>query len=121
MLAAALLTAIVGAIENWLYEFFFAPELYSAGPPLGRAAFVVAFSFPFVLGALLILGLPTAFVLRRAKIDSMFSYAIAGVILGACWGRLFGAVTPLGLTVTASYGCCCALLWYWLRPRGLAA
>jgi hypothetical protein len=54
VLIAALLTALVGAAENWFYERFFAPELYVTGDPVVRAAFAATLTFPFILAGLVI-------------------------------------------------------------------
>lgn len=89
VLTTTLLTAVLGAIENWGYERFFAPELYAAGPPFARATWLIAFSFPFILAGLLIIGLPTAFVLRRARLGSALSYAAVGAVTGALWGAMW--------------------------------
>lgn len=117
MLTTALLTAFVGAIENWFYERFFAPDLYSAGPPLLRAIWLAVWSFPFILVGLLVLGLPSAYLLRRGRVESAFSYAAAGAATGAVWGVMLGFQTTYGCAVSAFYGCSCALFWWMLRPR----
>jgi hypothetical protein len=117
VLTAALLTALVGGIENWFYERFFAPELYSAGPPAARAIGLVAWSFPFVLVGLIVVGLPSAYLLRRVGMESALSYAAVGAVTGAVWGVILGSQTTYGYAVSAFYGCSCALFWWILRPR----
>jgi hypothetical protein len=114
VLTTTLLTAVVGAIENWFFERFFAPNLYAAGPPLGRAAWVIAWSSPFILAGLVILGLPTAYLLHRARVENALSYGIAGLLTGTLWGYVI--VYDFGLS--GFYGCVCALFWWLLRPRG---
>ena len=118
-LTAALLTAFVGAIENWLYERFFAPELYAAGPPLSRGVFLAVFSFPYILVGLLLLGLPCAYLLHRMRAESALTYALAGLVTGALWGAVaLPNSSPLGFVLCGLYGCVCALFWWWIRPRG---
>ena len=118
VLTATFLTAFVGAIENGFYERFFAPELYGAGHPIARGAFLLAFSFPYILVGLILLGLPIAYALMRARAENVVAYALAGAATGALWGKIaIGAVTTYGLATSAFYGCVCALLWWWLRPR----
>lgn len=117
LLTATLLTALIGAIENWFYERFSAPELYAAGPPLGRALFLAGMSIPFILAGLILLGLPAAYALRRTRAESAISYAVVGFILGALYGFVMGALTTNGYVVCGFYGCVCALFWWWLRPR----
>ena len=117
ILTATLLTAFVGAIQNWFYERFFAPDLYSAGPPLWRAIGMIGLSLPFILMGLLVLGLPAAYLLRRARFESALSYAAAGATTGTVWGAVLGFQTTYGFVVSAFYGCSCALFWWMLRPR----
>ena len=117
ILTATLLTALVGAVANWLYERFFAPDLYAAGPPLARAVEAVALTFPFVLAGLLVFGLPAAYLLRIGRLESAISYAAAGAVTGATWGATFDVVWPFGYAAFAFYGCTCALFWWLLRPR----
>ena len=117
VLATTFLTALAGAIENWGYERFFAPDLYAAGPPLVRAVGALAITFPFILVGLLILGLPAAYVLRRLRTETAISYAATGAVAGVLWGYLIGFQTTYGFGVSAFYGCTCARIWWWLRPR----
>ena len=117
ILTATLLTAFVGAIQNWFYERFFAPNLYSAGPPLWRAIGSVGLTLPFIFVGLLVLGLPAAYLLRRGRLESALSYAAAGTTTGTLWGYVLGFQTTYGYVVSAFYGCSCALFWWMLRPR----
>lgn len=116
VLTATLLTAFVGAVENWLYELFF-PDLYATGNPFARGVFMLAVSFPYILAALVLLGLPTAYGLRRLRSENVFAYAMAGLATGALWGAIVLGSRSYGIGVTAFYGCVCALFWWWLRPR----
>ena len=117
-LTATFLTAVLGALGNWFYERFFAPDLYAVGDPLARGVFMVAVSFPYVLVGLILLGLPTAYLLSKARAENVFTYALAGAATGALWGKVaLGALTPYGIAILAVYGCVCALFWWWLRPR----
>jgi O-antigen/teichoic acid export membrane protein len=117
-LTATLLTAFAGAIQNWFYERFFAPDLYSAGPPLSRAMWAVVFSFPFILLGLLLLGLPAAYLLHRGRVESALSYGVAGAAMGAIFGAFWGFhASAYGYAVSAFYGCSCALFWWMLRPK----
>jgi hypothetical protein len=109
---------LVGALENWFYERFFAPELYAVGHPLARGVFLLAFSFPYILFGLVLLGLPIAYALMRARVENVLTYALTGGGAGALWGKVaLGAVTTYGIAISAFYGCFCALFWWWLRPR----
>ena len=116
--AASLLTAVIGGVQNWLYERFFAPDLYATGPPLARAIWAIVFSFPFILAGLLLLGLPVAFLLRRARAENSLTYAVTGAAGGCLWSTLIGFdATNYGIALAAFYGCACALFWWWLRPK----
>jgi hypothetical protein len=120
LLTASFLTALIGAIANWFFELFFAPDLYAAGPPFARGVFVLVVSFPFIITALILLGLPITYALGRFKAESAFVYALAGAASGAAWGALvFGSLTTYGQVACALQGVVCALVWWWLRPRGL--
>lgn len=117
-LTATLLTALAGALQNWFYERIFAPDLYAAGNPLARGVAMLAITFPYILLGLIVLGLPTAYALKRVRAENVFTYALAGAGTGALWGKLAaGALTTYGLATSAFYGCVCALFWWWLRPR----
>ena len=117
-LNTALLTALVGAIENWFFERFFAPNLYATGPPIARGVFALVWSFPFILVGLVVLGLPIAYSLARMRAESGLAYVLAGALAGTLWGAVaIGLVTTYGIGVSAFYGGVCALLWWWLRPR----
>jgi hypothetical protein len=117
VLIAALLTALVGAAENWFYERFFAPELYVTGDPVVRAAFAATLTFPFILAGLVIVGLPVAYLLRRIRAESGVVYAAAGAVSGLLVGAAIGFQTTYGFLVSAFYGCSCALFWWWARPK----
>lgn len=118
VLKVTFLTAVVGAIENWFYERFFAPELYAAGNPLARAVFTLAITFPYILVGLIVLGLPTAYALMRTRAENAATYALAGTAAGALWGNVAaGMLTTYGIGVSAFYGCLCALFWWRMRPR----
>lgn len=117
MLTVTFLTALAGAIENWFYERFFASELYAAGHPLARGVFALAFSFPYILVGLVLLGLPADYALRRLRLDGPFPFAVTGAATGVIWGLiLLPYVTAYGYFNTAFYGCVCALFWWLLRP-----
>ena len=117
-LAAVLLTAFVGAVQNFFYERFFDPELYAAGPPLARGAFSVVLTAPFILSGLIVLGFPTAFALHRLTAESSLTYGLAGAACGALWGLiLFPWSSSTFPILCAFYGCTCALFWWWLRPK----
>jgi hypothetical protein len=117
LLTATLLTSLIGAIGNWFYERFFAPDLYAAGPPLDRALWLTGMSIPFVFVGLLILGLPAAYLLRRGRAESAISYAIVGFILGALYGLVMGPLTTHGYIACGLYGGTCALFWWSWRPK----
>lgn len=117
-LTATFLTALSGAIGNWLYERFLAPELYAVGHPLARGVFMLAVSFPYILVGLILLGLPTASILLKTRAENVFTYAVAGAGAGALWGKVaLGSLASNGIAISAAYGFVCALLWWRLRPR----
>jgi hypothetical protein len=117
VLTATVLTALIGAIANGFYERFFAPDLYAAGPPLGRGLFRLTMTIPFILVGLILLGLPTAYALARKRAESAFAYALVGTGAGALLGKVaFGFLTTHGYAICAFYGCVCAVFWWWLRP-----
>lgn len=124
-LTAALLTALLAALVNWTYERSFAPALYAAGHPLARAVFVIVLTFPFILSGILILGIPAALVLRRLQIQNFLTFAIAGAVTGIVWGQTVVALVrpTFGITpyiVDAIFGATSMMLFWWIRPRGLA-
>lgn len=118
VLTATFLTALLGAIGNWLYERFLAPELYAVGHPLARGVGMFALSFPYILLGLILLGLPTAYILSKRRAENVFTYAFAGAVAGTLWGKVaLGSLTTAGIAISAAYGCLCALLWWGVRPR----
>ena len=122
VLTAALLTALVAAFANWINERIFAPELYAAGHPLARAVFVMVLTFPFILGGLLVLGIPAALCLWRFRVQNILTYALAGVVTGILWGVTVVAMfrPTFGITphiVDATFGSVSMLFWWGLRPR----
>jgi hypothetical protein len=118
VLTATLLTASVGAVENWLYELFFAPDLYAAGNPVARGLFALGISCPYILAGLLLLGLPAAYALNRLRVENALTYGLAGLVTGPLWGwAAIGTQTAYGFVMAAFYGVVCALFWWWLRPR----
>ena len=125
LLAATLLTAVVGALGNWVYELFFDPQRYSTGLPVARAVFVTIATFPFIFGGLVVLGIPASLLLRRLQIENMLTYALAGIVTGIAWGATVVALVvplnnPAAAIVDAGFGCMSMLFWWWLRPRNLA-
>lgn len=117
-LKATLLTAFVGAIGNGFYERLFASELLAAGDPFARGVFMLAVSFPYIFVGLILLGLPSAYALMRARAENFITYGLAGTASGALWGKVtFGVLTKYGIAISAVYGCTCALFWWALRPR----
>jgi hypothetical protein len=124
ILTAALMTALLAAIVNWGYERFLAPDLYAAGPPLARAIFVILLTVPFILGGLLILGIPAAWVLRRLHTQNIVTFAIAGAVTGIVWGQAVVALVrpTFGMTpyiVDAVFGATSMMLWWWMSPKDL--
>ena len=117
LLMAATLTAIAGALGNSFYEFFFGPEAYAAGPVLARAAFAFAFPFPFILAALLIVGTPTALLLRRLHLDNLIVFGLAGAFAGAAIGLALASGLPRLQTVFSIYGCVSAVTYWAVHKR----
>jgi hypothetical protein len=109
-------TAASGAVANFFYERFFAPDLYAAGPPILRAAFALAITSPLILAGLIFLGLPLSFLLKRLGIENAISYAVTGALSGVAFGVILTQLHHTELLVTAaSYGTTCALFWWWFR------
>jgi len=124
ILTATLMTAVVAAIVNWAYERFLAPDLYAAGPPLARAVFVVGLTVPFILGGLLIFGIPAAWVLRRLGSQNVLTFAIAGAVTGVVWGQTVVALVrpTFGTTpyiVDGVFGATSMIFWWLISPKDL--
>jgi hypothetical protein len=118
LISATLLTGLIGALANTVYERFFDLEAYDAGPPLGRGLFLVVVTLPFILAGLVLLGLPTTYILRRFGAESAWNYALAGTTIGASCSLLFSSSPSLEqIALTAVYGVVCALCWSALRPK----
>lgn len=117
LLAAAALTAAVGAVGNTFYEFFFDPQADATGPVLARAAFAFAFLFPYILAGLLVVGAPTAFILRRFRMDNLVVFGLAGALAGAAIGVIAASGFPRLQMTFAVYGCVSAIAFWALRRR----
>lgn len=134
VLMVVLLTAALGATWNTIYEFAFRPDLWRAGRPIVRWLFAVAVTSPFILLALLTIGLPVTKLLFARRAETLISYAVSGglggllfwpvVIVPFSWfdgvpsSLLPTGVAPLPLIVeTSVYGVICAVLWWWLARR----
>jgi hypothetical protein len=118
LLATAIITAFIGAFLNFFYRKFFDPEAYAAGPPVTRAIFSYALTIPFVLLALIIVGLPTSYLLRRLGLENWLIYALVGAALGV--GFLYAVLsylTPFGIGAGAIYGSICAIIWFALSRK----
>ncbi|SEJ66422.1 hypothetical protein SAMN05428950_102457 [Sphingomonas sp. OV641] len=117
LLMAATLTAIAGALGNSFYEFFFDPEAFAAGPVFARAAFAIAFPFPFILAALLVVGTPTALLLRRLHLDNLIVFGLVGAFAGVAIGLALASGLPGLQTVFSIYGCVSAVTYWALQQR----
>jgi hypothetical protein len=117
LLLATAATAFAGAVINFFYELVFRPNPYAAGPPIARGAFLIVWTSPFILVGLIVLGLPTSYLLKRFKVEHSVSYALTGAIAGIAYG------VPVDhhaawLALVALFGAGSALFWWWFRPRG---
>ncbi len=118
LLATAAITAIIGTVLNFLYERFLDPEAYAAGPPLARALFAFVWTVPLIIVALILLGLPTSYLLRRLGWENWPTYSLVGAALGAGFlYALFPSLTPHGISLGAVYGSVCATIWFALRRK----
>ena len=118
LFAATLLTSLVGAVANFIYELLLRPDLYAAGHPLPRAGFAFILFSPFILAGLIVLGLPTAYLLRRLNAENGMVYAATGVLTGELWGlAILELGTPEGAIMSGLLGGACALFWWWLRHK----
>lgn len=114
---AATLTAAAGAVGNTFYEFFFDAEAYAAESVLARAAFAFAFPFPFILAGLLVVGTPTALLLRRFRLDNFIVFGLAGAFAGAAIGFAVASGLPRLQTAFTAYGCVSAVTYWALQRR----
>ncbi len=119
LLATATITALTGVVLIEFYEiFFFDPEYYNLGSHLTRAIFYCVVTIPFILTGLILLGLPTSYLLKRLKLESWLSYALVGAALGAGVPyALLSYLTPVGIGGAAVYGCLCAIVWFAMRRK----
>jgi hypothetical protein len=118
LLTTAALTGLIGAVLNFLYEKFLDPEAYSAGPPLARGLFAFVWTIPFIMVALIFLGLPSSYLLRRLGLENWLAYSLVGAALGAGFlYALFPSLTPYGISLGAIYGSVSAAIWFALRRK----
>lgn len=118
LLATATITALIGAVLNEFYRVFFDPELYNSGPRLSGAIFFCVLTIPFILTGLILLGLPTSYLLKRLKLENWLSYAFVGATLGVGFlYALLSYLTPFGIGSAAVYGCLCATVWFAFRRK----
>ena len=116
LLTTVAITGFAGAVLNGLYERFFDPDAYSAGPPLGRGLFVFISTVPFLLAAMLFVGMPASYLLCRLGWENWLAYWLVGSILGVAFlYALFPSLTPYGIYQGAIYGSLCATIWFALR------
>lgn len=135
VLVVVLVTACIGATWNTVYEFIFDKAAWNAGPPLLRWLFTVALTAPFILAALVVIGLPATWILAKLRTEGLLQYALAGVIGGLLFwpivivpwswfdgipsGLLPAAIAPTRLLImTAIYGIACAACWFLIARRG---
>ena len=109
------LTSAIASVADSLYEFFFAPDLYDAGPPLARFLFGVVLMFPFILVALLVIGVPISLALHRVGMGGYLPHLLAGAGFGLLVGYLLGFQGAYGFIASAVYGAICAILWRWSK------
>lgn len=118
LLATAAITALIGAVLNTFHQMLFDPDRYNSGPPLSRAIFDYVLTIPFILTGLILLGLPTSYLLKRLKLENWLSYALVGAALGVGFlYALLSSLTPFGIRAAAVYGGLCAIVWFALRRK----
>jgi hypothetical protein len=117
LIAAAAVTAAIGAVANGIYERLFDPQAYAAGTAIGRAAFAFLYPFPFILAGLLVVGTPVTYVLSRWHIDNVMAYAIAGATGGGLIGMAMAEGFPRVQWMFVGYGCVSAVAYWALRYR----
>ena len=113
LLATAAITASIGAVLIEFYQMFFDPEYYNGGSRLSGTIFFYVFTIPFILTGLILLGLPTSYLLKRLKLENWLCYALVGAVLGV--GFLYALLshpTSFGTGAAAVYGCLCAFVWF---------
>jgi hypothetical protein len=97
-------------------------EAYGSSLPLSVTIFIYVLTIPFILTGLILLGLPTSYLLKRLKLESWLSYALVGAALGVgCVYALLSYLTPFGIAAGAGYGCPCAIVWFALRRKFMSA
>jgi energy-converting hydrogenase Eha subunit A len=112
LLSTAAIAGLIGAVINFFYEKIFDPEAYAAGPALARGLFLFVWTIPFIIVALIFLGLPTSYLLRRLGWENWPTYSLVGAALGAGFlYALFPSLTPYGICMGAVYGSVCATIW----------
>ena len=117
VLGASALTALLAAVLNGIEEALNAAP-HNAPPALLRGLGAFIFALPYTIVGLLVLGLPSALLLRKFRAESALTYAAIGAVLGIVW--LFLLLRPLNaatLAFGALSGCACALSWWVLRPK----
>lgn len=118
LLTTAAITGFIGAVLNLIYERFFDPAAYAASPALARGLFVFVWTIPFILTALIFLGLPTSYLLRRRGWENWPTYSLVGAAIGAGFlYALFPILNLHGISWGAIYGCICASVWFALKRR----
>ena len=110
-------TALLGALVIVAYELFAAGDRSTMGSPLEAVAELAVLTGPFILFGLIVLGLPVSFVLWRLRIESTFSYILAGALAGVAFGFVVLRIPAEagGAALVASYGAMAAVCWRWSR------
>jgi hypothetical protein len=83
-----------------------------------RGLYVFAWTVPFLLVALILLGLPTTYLLRRLGWENWTTYSLVGATLGAGFlYALFPSLNLHGISLGGIYGSICATIWFALGRR----
>lgn len=61
---------------------------YVSDPVAERVLNQMADTFGYILVGLVLLGLPTAYGLRRLRSGNLFAYGLAGLVTDAFWGAI---------------------------------
>ncbi|WP_423141792.1 hypothetical protein ACOYW6_00020 [Parablastomonas sp. CN1-191] len=118
VLTTTLLAALLGAVINYFYELFFDTAFANAGSALTRGIWTTIWAIPFILVAILVLGIPASYLLRQLRLENWVSYALCGAALGILFLYvLFPSMTLFGMGAGAIYGGLCASIWFGLKPK----
>ena len=118
LLATVTVAAVIGSAGMVVVDYVQRP-----GEISGLAAtyvlpssvlFWTAMTFPYILAALLGLGLPISWLLMKARLENPLTYAVAGIAAGLLFDHLLLQLSPAW---GAAFGVTCALSWWFIARR----